>query len=179
MPGRGLRIDLRSPSHDRRQHASKCHGRGSILSIPRLETTILIDRKAVRLLTQPFTITTTIYISFLTSLSSTVLYSDMSQPSSFQDLFDAALQEYQNQTGCKLIEHPLAKQLETCNSVDSITAILQEQAQVLREFRPDDGRLMKSLKSSVGVLYTLSTTGILSGSIGLVHPKTFIWLACS
>jgi hypothetical protein len=104
----------------------------------------------------------------------------MSQPSSsFQDLFGAALQEYQNQTGCKLIEHPLAKQLQTCDSVQSITAILQEQAQIFCKYRGDDGKLMKSVKSSVDVIYTLSMSPILGEGIGLVHPKSFIGFRCS
>ena len=103
----------------------------------------------------------------------------MSQPSSsFQDLFNAALQEYENQTGCKLIEHPLANQFKTCDSVQSITAILQEQTQIFSGFKGDDGKLMKSLKSSVGVLYTLSNTGVFGGSIGLVHPASFIGVTC-
>jgi hypothetical protein len=102
----------------------------------------------------------------------------MSQPSSFQDLFNAALQEYENQTGCKLIEHPLFKQFEACDSAQSITAILQEQTQIFSRFKGDDGKLMKSLNSSVGVLYTLSNTGVLGGSIGLVRSKSFIGVPC-
>jgi hypothetical protein len=104
----------------------------------------------------------------------------MSQPSSsIPDLFNAALQEYQNQTGCNLIELPLAKRLETCNSVDSISAILQEQAQIFCKFRGDDGKLMKSVKSSVDVLYTLSISAVLGEGIGLVLPKSFIGIPCS
>ena len=99
----------------------------------------------------------------------------MSQPSlSFQDLFNAALQEYLNQTGYKLLEHPLSKRLETCDSVDSIIAILQEQAQIFCEFRGDDGKLMKSVKSSVDVLYTLSISTLINEGIGLVRLKSFI-----
>ena len=94
--------------------------------------------------------------------------------SSFQDLFNAALQEYENQTGCKLMEHPLAKRLETCDSVESITVILQEQAQIFRNFRGDDGKLMKSVKSSVDVIYTLSVSTVLGEGIGLVHSMSFI-----
>lgn len=51
---------------------------------------------------------------------------DMSRPSaswSLQVLFDVALQDYEKQTGTKLADHPLAEQLETCHSVDSITSI--------------------------------------------------------
>ena len=103
--------------------------------------------------------------------------SDMSQPSSssaFQDLFKAALQDYENQTKTKLVQHPLAKKLEACNSVDSITAILQEQAQVFGGFRRDDGKIMKSLRSSVDVLYTLSNSTILGEVVGLVVHTTLL-----
>ena len=96
----------------------------------------------------------------------------MDQASSFQDLFDAALKDYQNQTRTSLVDHPFAKRLESCDSVDSITAILQEQAQIFREFRGDDGKLMKSVKYSVNTLHTLSIT---TAGIGLVHTNSFIW----
>jgi len=106
----------------------------------------------------------------------------MSQPSSsssFRNLFNAALRDYENQTRTKLVEHPLAKQLETCESADSINAIIQEQAQKFREFRGDDGKLMKSLKFSVDILYPLSTSTVIGEGIGLVHPKSFIPVLCS
>ena len=94
--------------------------------------------------------------------------SQSSQSSSFQDLFDAALQDYENLTGTKLIEHPSAKQLEACDSIASISTILQEQAQILCEFR-DDGKFKKSLMTSVGILYALSNSAILGEGVGLVH----------
>jgi hypothetical protein len=100
----------------------------------------------------------------------------MSQPISitFQDLFNAALQDYEIQTGTTLLDHPFATQLEACISADSITAILQEQAQIFCKFRGDDGNIIKSIKSSVDVLYTLSNSAILGQGIGLVCPKSFI-----
>ena len=104
--------------------------------------------------------------------------SQASSTSSFQDLFNAALQDYEHQTGTKLVDDPLANKFKKCDSVDSITAILQEQAQMFHKFRGDDGKLMKSLKSSVGVLYTLSNTGVLGGSVGLVHLKSLIGVPC-
>ena len=91
-----------------------------------------------------------------------------SSSSSFKDLFNAALQDYENKTGINLVDNPLAKKLENCDSVDFITAIFQEQTQIFRKFR-DDGKLIKSLKSSVDILYMLSDT-VLGGGIGLVHP---------
>jgi hypothetical protein len=98
----------------------------------------------------------------------------MSQPSSsfsFQVLFNIALQDYESQTGTRLVDHPLAKELESCNSVDSINAILQEQAQIFREFRGDSGKLMKSLKCSVDILYTLSVSTLLGEGVSLVCTK--------
>ena len=91
----------------------------------------------------------------------------MSQ-SSFRILFDAALQDYKDKTGNTLTDHPIAKQLETCESISSITAILQEQAQVFREFRENDGKLMKALNSSVDVLCAPSISSALNETIGLV-----------
>ena len=99
----------------------------------------------------------------------------MEQLSSFQGLFDAALQDYQIQTGSSLVDHPLAKELDSCNSVDSVTAVLQEQAKIFREFRGDNGKLMKSLRYSVDILYTLSVT---TEGIGLVGPKSFVDIPC-
>jgi hypothetical protein len=104
----------------------------------------------------------------------------MSQPSSsFQALFNTALQEYENQTGTSLVDHPFAKQLEECDSVDSVVSILQEQSQSFREFRGGDGRLMKSLVCSVDILYTMSTNTALGEGIGLVRPKVLIDIHCS
>ena len=85
-----------------------------------------------------------------------------------QLLFDAALQSYEKQTGMKLIDHPLARQLENCHSVASVMDILQQQARRLTEFRGDDGRVMKSLKRAVHVLHALSTSTTLGEGIGLV-----------
>ena len=99
---------------------------------------------------------------------------DMSQSSSsssFQPLFNAALQDYAKKTGTKLDDHPLAKQLEHCDSVDSISSVLQEHAQRFHEFRGEDGKIMTSLKSTVHILYTLSTSAVLVEGIGIVCSK--------
>jgi hypothetical protein len=93
----------------------------------------------------------------------------MSQPlsSTFRILFDAALQDYKDKTGNSLTDHPIAKQLETCESVDSITAILQEQARGFREFR-ENGKLMKALNSSVDILCAPAIGSALNEAIGYV-----------
>jgi len=95
--------------------------------------------------------------------------SQLSSSLSFQPLFNAALQDYANQTGTRLDEHPIAKQLQNCDSVESISSLLQEQPRRFREFRGEDGKIMKSLKSVIHVLYTLSTSTALGEGIGLVR----------
>jgi hypothetical protein len=102
---------------------------------------------------------------------------NMSQPSStssFQSLFNVALQDYANQTGTKLVDHPFAEQLEKCDSVDSMSLVLQEHARRFCEFRGEDGKIMKSLKCAVQVLYKLSTSTVLGEGIGIVSPKSLI-----
>jgi hypothetical protein len=103
--------------------------------------------------------------------------SDMSQPissTSLKALFSAAIQEYGYQTRTNLVKQTVAKELETCKSVDSITSILQEQAQIFGGIK-DDGKIMKSLRSAVDVLYTLSNSSIIGQAIGLlVHTKSLI-----
>ena len=96
---------------------------------------------------------------------------DQSQSSRFRALFESALQDYQRQTDTTLVEHPLALQLQHCDSVESITAVFQEQAPAFREFRETDGKIMKSLNHVVSVLYTLSTSTVLGEAIGLVRRR--------
>ena len=105
---------------------------------------------------------------------------DSSSSTRFKSLFDAALLNYERQTGIRLADHPLAKQLETCESVESITAFFQEQVSSFRDFR-DDGKIMNSLKSAVPVLHSLSTNSILSDCISVVcrHQSMDLWCSLS
>jgi hypothetical protein len=91
-----------------------------------------------------------------------------------QSLFDAALRDYEKQTGMKLIEHPLARQLEICNTVESITAVLQEQARAFSEFRRDDDKVMKPLKRVVHVLHALSTNLVRWVALGNLFLQTLL-----
>jgi hypothetical protein len=77
--------------------------------------------------------------------------SQSSSPSTSGALFDAALQDYEEKTGSNLINHPLTKELQECDSVGSIIVILEEQVRIFREFR-DNGKLVDSLKHLVDVL---------------------------
>jgi hypothetical protein len=91
--------------------------------------------------------------------------------SHLQALFDTALRDYEKQTGTSLTKHPLVERLEHCHNVESVMAVLEDQSKALREFRGSDGRITKSLKSAVSVLFTLSTCDALDGTISLVCRK--------
>ena len=97
--------------------------------------------------------------------------SDQSGSSHFRVLFEAALEDYRKQTGTKLVDHPLYGRLIKCDTVESITAVLQEQAQAFLKFRgKDDSKVMKSLKCAVHVLHSLSDSTFLGEAIGVVRP---------
>ena len=103
---------------------------------------------------------------------------DQSTSSHLRALFKSALEDYETKTKITLDKHPLAKQLENCNSVESITAILQDQARAFGEFRGRD-RIMKSIKRTVSFLYNLSGTVAFGDDLGLVCQKTLITLHLS
>ena len=63
---------------------------------------------------------------------------DQSRSSRFQVVFESALYDYERQTGITLAEHPLARQLQACDAVESITALIREQAWAFSEFRESD-----------------------------------------
>ena len=98
--------------------------------------------------------------------------SDQSGSSHLRVLFEAALEDYKQLTGIELAEHPLAERLQDCNSVESVTAILREQAQDLKEFREKE-RVLKPLKRVLTVLHIFSMqipapTTYLAHGVGLV-----------
>jgi len=99
--------------------------------------------------------------------------------SHLQSLFDAALEDYEKQTGMKLIDHPLARQLENCHSVDAIMDVLQQQAHAFTEFRGEDGKVKKSLKRAVHILHVLSTSTTLGEGVGLVRRMAFLTTSSS
>ena len=107
----------------------------------------------------------------------------MSRPSSsftLQALFSTALQDYEVKTGSSLVDHPFAKQFQECDSVESITAILEEQASIFRNFR-DHGKLVNSLKRLVTVLSSPLFTTLLNTGIGLLvrHKRhSLVYLVC-
>ena len=81
-------------------------------------------------------------------------------------LFEAALEDYSQQTGIELAKHPLAERLQDCNSVESVTAVLREQAQDLRSFREED-KIFKPLKKVLVVLHQISSAANFAQDVGL------------
>ena len=94
---------------------------------------------------------------------------DQPGSSHLQVLFEAALQDYQKQTGIALAEHPLAEQLQNCDSVESVTAVLREQTQAFSEFQEKD-KILKPFKKAVSILCKLSATANFGQDLGLVRP---------
>jgi hypothetical protein len=101
---------------------------------------------------------------------------DQGQSPHFRSLFESALHDYQRQTGTTLANHPLAEQIR---SVESITAVLYEQARAFSEFKGDDGRIMDSLQSVVSILCAVSASTALGKVIGSVRWRELIDVSIS
>ncbi|KAI0269073.1 hypothetical protein BGY98DRAFT_1101257 [Russula aff. rugulosa BPL654] len=73
-------------------------------------------------------------------------------------LFNNALKAYEKRTKKDLLAHPLAADLQNCNSPTNILAILHKQVQGLDQSMSSDDRWTKWLDPTVHVLYMLSET---------------------
>src|ERR1700761_3173616 len=92
--------------------------------------------------------------------------------SHFRTIFVAAINAYEKKTKTDLLTHPLATQLQSCNSSSDILAVLHDKANELDESRTHNERLSSWLDPTINVLYAFSAT--LGQGIGLV---SFNWLA--
>ncbi len=95
---------------------------------------------------------------------------DQSGSSRLRALFDAALSDYEKQTGISLKKHPFAEQLQHCYSVESITAFLQDQIRACGEIQGID-RIMESINRVVPVLCSISAS---FDNLVLVRLKVFM-----
>jgi hypothetical protein len=86
--------------------------------------------------------------------------------SNFQLIINNALKAYEKRTKNDLLAHPLASQLQACDSPNAILAVLQQQVQGLDQSRSSDDRWIKWLDPTVNILYALS--GTLGVGVGLV-----------
>jgi len=105
---------------------------------------------------------------FSTQFYSTRDMSTTPEPSVFESLFQSALKEYEIQTEINLVRHPIAAQLDHCNTVESILEVLQGQARAFREFPRGDNEVVALLKQTVHILHKLSITIVLVESLDLV-----------
>lgn len=88
----------------------------------------------------------------------------------FQPMFNAALEAYEKATKSKLLTHPLAAQLQSCESPAAILSVLKTLVQQSDQRSSCDDRLRNWLDPTVNVLYTFSAT--IGGGVGLVTLKS-------
>ncbi|KAH8982512.1 hypothetical protein EDB92DRAFT_2106613 [Lactarius akahatsu] len=90
----------------------------------------------------------------------------------FQSISEKALEEYKKKTGKDLTAHPLAAEINDCDSPESILNVLEGKANELNQSRSSDDRFTKWLNPTVNILNALSAT--LGESAGSVFPPTKI-----
>ena len=100
--------------------------------------------------------------------------SSTTNPSSNFQLILNALAEYAKQTGIDLTKNPFVEKIESCNSVEAISEILQDRAKAFKEYRDGNRMLINCLGPVVQVLHTFS--GIIGEALGLVSPSESIRL---
>ena len=92
--------------------------------------------------------------------------SSSSSSSNFQSILNAALDAYERKTKSKLLAHPLAAQLQSCDSPTAVLSILHDLIGQFDSRRKSDERLTNWLNPTVNVLYAFSST--LGQGVGLV-----------
>ena len=90
--------------------------------------------------------------------------------SNFNSIFNAALQAYKKKTGKDITSHPLATELQSCDSAEEILAILRRQIPSSDQSQSGHEGFAKSLIPTVNVLYVFSAT--LGEGVGLVRIAT-------
>ncbi|KAH8988132.1 hypothetical protein EDB86DRAFT_2057846 [Lactarius hatsudake] len=93
----------------------------------------------------------------------------------FQAIFQVALKSYQKRTKKDLMAHPLASQLQLCDSSSALLAVLRGQVQEFDQACSGDERLTKWLIPTVNVLYAFSA--IVSEGISLVFSPAKVIFA--
>ena len=99
-------------------------------------------------------------------MSQTHAHPSASSSSNFQSVLDAALEAYEKKTKTKLLDHPLAAQLQSCDSPTAVLSVLQDIIQQFDRRRSSDERLSSWLSPTVSVLYAFSST--IGQGVGIV-----------
>ncbi|KAH8983356.1 hypothetical protein EDB92DRAFT_1578578 [Lactarius akahatsu] len=88
----------------------------------------------------------------------------------FEIIFMAALEAYKKQTKRDIASHPLAAQLQSCDSPSAILTVLRTQVQTFDRSQTADERWTKWLDPTVNVLYAFSVA--LGNGVGLIFPPS-------
>jgi hypothetical protein len=88
---------------------------------------------------------------------------------SFEAIFTAALKEYKKQTKRDIASHPLAAQLQACDTPSAILAVLQARVQKFDQSQSADEKWIKWVDPTVNVLFAFSAT--LGNGVGLVIAR--------
>ena len=104
-------------------------------------------------------------------MSCRVQVSSSSTPN-FRPIFEKALEEYKKKTGKDLTAHPLAVQINGCDSPEAILIVLEGKANELNHSGSCDDRLTKWLNPTVNILNALSAT--LGQGAGLVSYRNWV-----
>ena len=92
-----------------------------------------------------------------------------SSSSNFQLVLDAALEAYEKKTKCKLLTHPLAARLQSCDSPTAVLSVLQDLIQQFDRRRASDQGLSNWLNPTINVIYAFSSA--IGQGVGLVSPN--------
>jgi hypothetical protein len=84
-----------------------------------------------------------------------------------ESILVVALNEYKKNTGNDLLSHPIAIEIQRCDTIDGILAILQRQANTFEQSRDSNRGLMKWIGPSVHILYSFSAA--LGDGVSLVR----------
>ncbi|KAH9165534.1 hypothetical protein EDB89DRAFT_1911320 [Lactarius sanguifluus] len=86
--------------------------------------------------------------------------------SNFRTIFVAVLKAYEKKTKTDLLTHPLATQLQSCDSSSDVLAVLRDRVNEFDQSRSHDERLSSWLNPTINVLYAFTAT--LGEGVGLI-----------
>ena len=95
---------------------------------------------------------------------------DQSESTHFCTRFESVLQTYQQTTGITLAEHPLASQIQSLQSVESITEILKYEARASSDLLGTD-RIIHLIESTASMLFALSAVASFGDDISMVRNE--------
>jgi len=103
---------------------------------------------------------------------------EQSKTAPFQAIFESALQAYEKMTGVTLAQHPLAVQIQSCQSVEDVTSLLEGEVRTFDDSRQRD-TIMQPIKTIVSILTRLSDAASLPDALSPVCPSQKPLMACS